>query len=135
MRVSQANEPDAQQLVLKWLEVKWPQRDLLADLRPWSVASDSQLRALLKRSGLIAADALVVDKFCLPGNTVRADLVAAGEELVGYEINAGADRLTRLRRSPCLVSLSSTGALSARILDWHCARRFKPRFFLASAWD
>ncbi|MDP9605524.1 UNVERIFIED_ORG: hypothetical protein J2W38_005338 [Variovorax paradoxus] len=65
-------------------------------LDTWSVASDCQLRALLKRSGLIAADALVVDEFCLPGNTVRADLVAAGEELVGYEIKAGADRLTRL---------------------------------------
>lgn len=67
-------------------------------LDTWSVASDCQLRALLKRSGLIAADALVVDEFCLPGNTVRADLVAAGEELVGYEIKAGADRLTRLPR-------------------------------------
>lgn len=65
-------------------------------LDTWSVASDFQLRTLLKRSGLIAADALVVDEFCLPGNTVRADLVAAGEELVGYEIKAGADRLTRL---------------------------------------
>lgn len=65
-------------------------------LDTWSVASDCQLRALLKRSGLIAADALVVDEFCLPGNTVRADLVAAGEELVGYEIKAGADRLARL---------------------------------------
>lgn len=67
-------------------------------LDTWSVASDFQLRALLKRSGLIAADAFVVDEFCLPGNTVRADLVAAGEELVGYEIKAGADRLTRLPR-------------------------------------
>ena len=65
-------------------------------LDTWSVAADSQLRALLKRSGLIAGNALVVDEFYLPGNTVRADLVVAGEELVGYEIKAGADRLTRL---------------------------------------
>lgn len=65
-------------------------------LDTWSVASDFQLRALLKRSGLIAADAFVVDEFGLPGNSVRADLVAVGEELVGYEIKAGADRLTRL---------------------------------------
>ena len=65
-------------------------------LDTWSVASDIQLRSLLKRSGRITAGALVVDEFCLPGNMVRADLAAAGEELVGYEIKAGADRLTRL---------------------------------------
>ena len=47
------------------------------------MSSGSQLRAPLKRSGRIAADALVMDEFCLPGKTVRADLVAAGEELVG----------------------------------------------------
>ncbi|WP_218153735.1 sce7726 family protein [Variovorax sp. OK605] len=45
---------------------------------------------------MIAGNALVVDEFYLPGNMVRADLVAAGEEFVGYEIKAGADRLTRL---------------------------------------
>lgn len=65
-------------------------------LDTWAVASDMQLRSLLKRSGHIAAGALVVDEYCLPGNTVRADVAAAGEELIGYEIKAGADRLTRL---------------------------------------
>ncbi|MDM0007484.1 sce7726 family protein [Variovorax sp. J22G73] len=67
-------------------------------LDTWAVASDVQLRALLKRSGLIAANALVVDEFSLSADTVRADMVAAGEELVAYEIKAGADRLKRLPR-------------------------------------
>jgi hypothetical protein len=79
-------------------------------LDTWSVASDCQLRALLKRSGLIAADALVVDEFCLPGNAVRADLVAAEEEFVGYEIKAGADRLTRLPRQ-----IAGYGKVFARV--------------------
>lgn len=67
-------------------------------LDTWSVDSDLQLRALLKRSGRIASGAMVVDEFCLPGNAVRADVAAAGDEFVGYEIKAGADRLTRLPR-------------------------------------
>lgn len=67
-------------------------------LDTWSVDSDLQLRALLKRSGRIPPGALVVDEFCLPGNAVRADVAAAGDEFVGYEIKAGADRLTRLPR-------------------------------------
>ncbi|MGJ3702650.1 sce7726 family protein [Variovorax sp. AFSI2.2] len=98
-------------------------------LDTWSVASDCQLRALLKRSGLIAADALVVDEFCLPGNTVRADLAAAGEELVGYEIKAGADRLTRLPRQ-----IAGYGKVFARVNILTVPAHFDAVLELVPAW-
>lgn len=63
---------------------------------PYEMEYDSQLRRLLQRSAAVRPDAHVAEELWLPSGRCRADVAVASDELVGFEIKAGRDRLDRL---------------------------------------
>jgi hypothetical protein len=60
------------------------------------MAYDAQLRRLLMNSRAVRGDDLVVEELWLPSGRCRADVAVVNEELTGFEIKAGRDRLDRL---------------------------------------
>jgi len=60
------------------------------------MAYDPQLRRLLMSSKAVHGTDLVVEELWLPGGRCRADVAVVNEELTGFEIKAGRDRLDRL---------------------------------------
>lgn len=57
---------------------------------------DAQLRRLLMNSKAVRGDDLVVEELWMPSGRCRADVAVVNQELTGFEIKAGRDRLDRL---------------------------------------
>jgi hypothetical protein len=63
---------------------------------PYEMEYDAQLRRLLMNSKAVHGNDLVVEELWLPSGRCRADVAVVNEELTGFEIKAGRDRLDRL---------------------------------------
>jgi hypothetical protein len=63
---------------------------------PCEMEYDAQLRRLLMNSKAVHGNDLVVEELWLPSGRCRADVAVVNEELTGFEIKAGRDRLDRL---------------------------------------
>lgn len=63
---------------------------------PYEMEYDAQLRRLLMNSKAVHGNDLVVEELWLPSGRCRADVAVVNEELSGFEIKAGRDRLDRL---------------------------------------